>query len=104
MSDYVTFCLVLLHSILVLHKVVCCHYTTILYNNISLVKYADDTVIIGLIINNDIVNYQKQVSDVVSWCTSHSLILNVKKTKELIFDFSKSTPYHEPLTIQGCDV
>ena len=44
-------------------------YTNLLkssYNNISLVKYADDTVIIGLIINNDIVNYQKQVSDVVS--------------------------------------
>ena len=82
-------------------------YTNLLkssYNNISLVKYADDTVIIGLIINNDIVNYQKQVSDVVSWCTSYSLILNVKKTKELIFHFSKSTPYHEPLTIQGCDV
>ena len=72
--------------------------------NIGLWVYADDTVIIGLIINNDIVNYQKQVSDVVSWCTSHSLILNVKKTKQLIFDFSKSTPYHEPLTIQGCDV
>ena len=82
-------------------------YTNILkssYNNISLVKYTYDTVIIGLIENNDIVNYQKQVSDVVSWCTSHSLISNVKKTKELIFDFSKSAPYHEPLTIQGCDV
>ena len=33
----------------------------------------------------------------------HSPILNVKKTKELIFDVSKSAPYHEPLTIQGCD-
>ena len=44
------------------------------------------------------------MSDVVSWYTSHSLILHVKKTNELIFDFSKSTPYHEPLTIQGCDV
>ena len=79
-------------------------YTNLLkssYNNISLVKYADDTVISGLIINNAIVNYQKQVSDFVSWCTSHSLILNVKKTKELILDFSKSTPYHEPLTILG---
>ena len=61
-------------------------YTNLLkssYSNISLVKYADDTVIIGLIINNDIVNYQKQVSDVVLGCTSHSLILNVKKTKEI---------------------
>ena len=74
------------------------------YNNISLVKYADDTIIIELIINNDIVNYQNQVSDVVSWCTSHSRILHVKKTKELIFDFSKSAPYNEPLTMQGCDV
>ena len=82
-------------------------YTSLLKssnNDISLVKYADDTVIIGLIKNNDIVNYQKQVSDVVSWCTSHSLILNARKTKELIFDFSKSAPHHEPLTIQGCDV
>ena len=77
-------------------------YTNLLKSSYK--QYVDDTVIIGLIIDNYIVNYQKQVSDVVSWCTSHSLILHVKKTKELRFDVSISAPYHEPLTIQGCDV
>jgi len=33
-----------------------------------------------------------------------SLILNVKKTKELLIDFSKSTFNHQPLNLQGCGV
>ena len=37
----------------------------------------------------------------VSWCDSHYLLLNVKKTKELIFDLRKSSPIHENIVIKG---
>ena len=34
-------------------------------------------------------NYETQVQKLVEWCTKHYLVLNVKKTKEMIIDFRK---------------
>ena len=48
-----------------------------------------DTSVTGLIRDNDEVSYRSQVADIVSWCTSNNLILNVAKTKEIIVDFSR---------------
>ena len=69
------------------------------YKNCHLIKYADDTVIVGLISDNDETDYIKQISEVVQWCSSHNLLLNVSKTKEIIFDFRHSHFVHQPLTI-----
>ena len=59
------------------------------FRNCHLIKYADDTVIVGLISNNDESEYNEQISEVVLWCRpkAHNLLLNAAKTKELIFDF-----------------
>ena len=54
------------------------------FNNCSILKYADDTVIIGNITNDDISNYTQQVDMFVQWCDSHFLNLNVKKTMEIL--------------------
>ena len=67
------------------------------YKNCHLIKYADDTVIVDLISDNDENDYIKQISEVVQWCSSHNLLLNVSKTKEIIFDFRHFV--HQPLTI-----
>ena len=56
------------------------------FNNCKIIKYADDTIIVGLIkVDNDrsLSDYEKQVSNAVSWCEDHNLFLNVKKTKEM---------------------
>ena len=50
--------------------------------NCHLIKYADDTVIVGLISNNDESEYNEQISEVVQWCKDHNLLLNAAKTKE----------------------
>ena len=39
-----------------------------LFRNCHLIKYADDTVIVGLISNNDESEYNEQISEVVLWC------------------------------------
>ena len=52
-------------------------------------KYADDTVILGLISNDNEDHYRNQIEHTYSWCSDNNLLLNSKKTKELIFDFRK---------------
>ena len=73
-------------------------------NNCYIIKYADDTAIIGLISEDDEKDYVNEVKGVTDWCTDHNLLLNVKKTKELIFDFRKSQTTHKQLSIAGSDV
>ena len=71
------------------------------FRNCHLIKYADDTVIVGLISNNDESEYNEQISEVVLWCKSHNLLLNAAKTKELIFDFRQCNISHVPLSIDN---
>ncbi|GFS25351.1 Battrachocottus baikalensis orf1 and orf2 genes [Elysia marginata] len=50
-------------------------------------KYADDTVQIGLITDNDDSVYVEQKDVFINWCKNNYLVLNVEKTKEMIIDF-----------------
>ncbi len=74
------------------------------HSSTSIVKFADDTVVLGLITNNDETAYLDEVERLTSWCQD-SLSLNVSKTKELIVDFRKrqQRPY-TPLMISGTPV
>lgn len=54
-----------------------------------IIKFADDTMIVGLISNSDEANYRKEVSFLTSWCRDNNLHLNVKKTKEMVIDFRR---------------
>ena len=60
-----------------------------LFDKCTVIKYADDTVIIGKISNDDCRDYLAQVDIFVEWCKLNYLELNVKKTKEMIIDFRK---------------
>ncbi len=75
------------------------------HSSISIVKFADDTVVLGLISNNDETAYLGEVERLTSWCQDNCLSLNVSKTKELIVDFRKrqQRPY-TPLMISGTPV
>jgi hypothetical protein len=65
----------------------------------TILKYADDTVILGNISNNDTSVYREVVDTFVEWCDLNFLNLNVKKTMELIFDFRRDQNEHVPLHI-----
>ncbi len=74
-------------------------------NKCRLFSLADDTVVLGLVSNNDEAAYLDEVERLTSWCQDNSLSLNVSKTKELIVDFRKrqQRPY-TPLMISGTPV
>ncbi|KAI4901982.1 hypothetical protein NFI96_008400 [Prochilodus magdalenae] len=64
-----------------------------------IIKFADDTTIVGLISNNNEEAYREEVSFLTHWCRENNLSLNVSKTKELIVDFRKQERVHTPITI-----
>ena len=59
------------------------------HNSNTIIKFADDTTVVGLITNNDETAYRKEVRDQTVWCQDNNLSLNVSKTKELIADYRK---------------
>lgn len=70
--------------------------------NTIIIKYADDTVIVGLISKDDESDYKEQVENFTEWCKNNFLNLNVKKTKEMIIDYRTGPKMsNEPLTIHG---
>ncbi len=75
------------------------------HSSTSIVKFADFTVVLGLISNNDETAYLDEVERLTSQCQDNCLSLNVSKTKELIVDFRKrqQRPY-TPLMISGTSV
>ncbi len=75
------------------------------HNSTSIIKFADYTVVLDLISNNDETAYLDDVERLTSWYQDNCLSLNVSKTKELIVDFRKrqQRPY-TPLMISGTPV
>lgn len=75
------------------------------HSSTSIIKFDDDTVVLGLIHNNDETAYLVEVEKLTSWCQVNCLSLNASKTKELIVDFRKrqQQPY-TTLTISGSPV
>ena len=49
-----------------------------------IVKFADDTTIVGFIQLNNEATYRDQVDRLVGWCAENNLELIVNKTKEII--------------------
>ncbi|KAI4886572.1 hypothetical protein NFI96_000182 [Prochilodus magdalenae] len=77
------------------------HDCTTTYSSNTIIKFADDTTIIGNITNDDEGPYREEVKLLTEWCAANNLSLNVSKTKELIIDFRKGGRTHTPLNIGG---
>ena len=71
---------------------------------VLLAKYADDTVIAGLICNNDVQEYLSCIEFVNSWCSENFLDLNVSKTKEVMLNFRRINVVNQPVIINNLDV
>ncbi|KAI3377374.1 hypothetical protein L3Q82_008562, partial [Scortum barcoo] len=50
----------------------------------TIIKFADDTTVIGLIKDSDEAAYREEVDRLAEWCDTNNLLLNTGKTKELI--------------------
>ncbi len=83
----------------------CTHDCVSSHSSTSIIKFADDTVVLGLINNNDEAAYLEEVERLTSWCQDNCLSLNVSKTKELTVDFRKRQQWpYTPLMISGTPV
>ncbi len=69
-----------------------------------IVKFAEDTTVIGLITDNDEMAYRAEVSTLTKWCQENHLSLNIDKTKELVVDFRRQSREHTPITIDKTPV
>ncbi len=59
-----------------------------------IVKFSDDTTVIGLITYNDEMAYREEVSTLTKWCQENHLSLNIDKTKKLEVDFRRQSREH----------
>lgn len=69
-----------------------------------ILKFADDTAVMGRIVGGDEAAYRREVASLVSWCGDNNLILNTEKTKEMIVDMRKERRTHQPLFIRELEV
>ncbi|XP_064861390.1 uncharacterized protein LOC115101629 isoform X3 [Oncorhynchus nerka] len=70
----------------------------------TIIKFADNTTVVGLITDNDETAYREEVRDLAMWCQDNNLSLNVIKTKEMIVDYRKRKTEHAPILIEGAVV
>ncbi len=71
---------------------------------VKLLKFADDTTVIGLIKDGDESAYRQEVEQLAVWCSLNNLELNTLKTVEMIVDFRRNPPALPPLTIMNSTV
>ncbi|KAK3550675.1 hypothetical protein QTP70_002406 [Hemibagrus guttatus] len=68
------------------------------HQSVKLLKFADDTALIGLISDGIESAYRGEMDHLVSWCSMNNLELNSLKTVEMIVDFRK-----DPAPLPLCD-
>jgi hypothetical protein len=65
------------------------HDCTARHDSNTIIKFADETTVVGLTTDNDETAYREEVRGLAIWCQENNLSLNVSKTKEMIVDYRK---------------
>ncbi|CAI5677546.1 unnamed protein product [Oreochromis niloticus] len=73
------------------------------FTNRHILKFADDTVIVSLLVGDES-GHGQVVDDFVNWCDESFLSLNVSKTKDMIIGFRKSSYSSSPTIIKTADI
>ncbi|KAI2645169.1 hypothetical protein H4Q32_028647 [Labeo rohita] len=61
-------------------------------SSVKLLKFADDTTVMGLIQDGDKSAYRQEVEQLSVWSSHNNLKLNTHKTVEMTMDFRRNTP------------
>ena len=69
---------------LCIYECASCHEST------QILKYDDDTTVLGIVTNSGVLDYRDQVNKRMSWCSEHNLEFKVNKTKF----FRRNKPSH----------
>ena len=65
----------------------------------TIIKFADDTTVVGLVTDNNETAYREEVRDLARWCQNNNVSFNVTMTKEIIVDYRKRSTEHVPILI-----
>ncbi len=74
----------------------CVAYCVTTHSSNVIVKFVDDTTVVGLITDDNESAYREEVHSLKNWCHNSNLSLNISKTKELVVDFRRRTSEHSP--------
>jgi hypothetical protein len=74
------------------------------HDSSTILKFVDDTTVLGLITDNDETAYGEEVRDLAVWCQDNNLSLKVTKTKEMIVDYRKRRAEPAPIHTEGAVV
>ncbi|KAL0149688.1 hypothetical protein M9458_054971 [Cirrhinus mrigala] len=72
--------------------------------SVKLLKFADDTTLIGLINDGEESAYRQEVKELAVWCSHNNLEPNKLKTVEMTVDIRRNPPALLPLTIMDSTV
>ena len=67
----------------------------------DIIKYADDTTVVGRILGGDETAFRDEVEQLSKQCKANNLLLNQLKTREVIIDFRRKKTAIQPLLIDG---
>ena len=74
------------------------------HQSVKLLKFADDTTLIGLISGGDESAYRWETDQLVTWCSQNNLELNAQKTVEIVVDFRRNPAPPTPVILCGSPV
>ena len=75
------------------------------FTNVTVLKYADDTCIIGCISNtDDLDNYFNEINRIATQCQDLNLLLNAAKTREMLFSTKRVKPESRQLVLNGVNI
>ena len=57
------------------------HDCTPKHDSKTIIKFSDDTTVVGLITDNDVTANREEVRELAVWCQDNNFSLNVSKTK-----------------------
>ena len=77
------------------------HDCVTIHASSSIIKFADDTTVVGLITNNDETSYREEARALGVWCQENNLSPNINNSWELIVDFRKQQREHPLSTSTG---
>ncbi|KAK3572883.1 hypothetical protein QTP86_009900 [Hemibagrus guttatus] len=75
-----------------------------MHSSNHIIKFADDTTVVGLISKNNESAYREEMQQLIAWCKDNNLSLNIDKTKEMVVDFRRAQSSHSLLVINGSSV
>ena len=72
------------------------HDCTARNDSSTIITFADDTTVVGLITDNDETACREEVRALAVWCQDNNLSLNVIKTNEISVDYRKKRAEPRP--------